>query len=84
MSKPHSVLRTLRAKLGLSQRAAAEQAGVNPIQWAQVETGADDKSFSAAGWLAIWDVFGPTLQALGYGCDDLLRGRKRSGAKRAA
>jgi transcriptional regulator with XRE-family HTH domain len=80
----HSVLRTLRSRLGISQRTAAKEAGVNPIQWAQVETGADDKSFSAAGWLAIWDTFSPTLADLGYGCEDLLRGHRKPGVKRAA
>jgi transcriptional regulator with XRE-family HTH domain len=84
MAKTNSVLRALRAHLKITQREAAAQAVVDAIQWAQVETGADGKSFSTAGWLAIWGQFGPTLTLLGYGCDDLMRGRKRSGVRRAA
>lgn len=84
MDRPNSVLRAMRAQLAISQRDAAARAGVNPIQWAQVETGSDAKSFGTAGWLAIWDAFEPVFEQLGYTCADLLRGRRKPGVKRAA
>lgn len=80
----NKVMRELRDVLQLSQRAAAKRAGVSDVQWAQVEAGNVNKSFSTRGWLAIWHAFEPTLRGLGYECDDLLRGRRRSGRKAAA
>lgn len=78
----NTVLSRLRETLHLSQREAAKRAHVSHIQWAQVEAGAR-KSFSTEGWLKIWDAFASELQLLGYSCEDLLRGRKRAGRKRA-
>ena len=83
-SQPNSVLRALRGKVGLSQRQAAAEAGVNPVQWAQIETGCQEKTFSALGWLAVWDRFGDDLTKLGYTLADAIRGRRKPGVKRAA